>query len=144
MAGLIANLNCKLVYEPTSVLPGAMVGTPSGSWTPAGNAKVSAGNVAILDESCQLIVPSMQINDPSTFTASQVGNTIAPTTFKFTATATKVTAGNQKVLCINDKAQAQATFAGTKIAGPSTVPIQQPYNVTIMIVDPGQTKVTAR
>ena len=143
MPGNIATVNCKMIYDPTSVAPATMIGTPEGTWTPNGNEKVSINDVAILDESCQLTIPSMQIQDPTTFTASQVGSTVAPTVFKFTATSTKVTTNNKKVLCVGDMAQATVNFTGTIVSGPSTAPISKPYVIVIKIIDPGQTKVSA-
>lgn len=143
MPGNIATINCKMIYDSTSVAPATMVGTPNGSWTPNGNEKVSINDVAILDESCQLTIPSMQITDSKTFTASTVGSTTKPTTFKFIATSTKVTTNNKKVLCVGDMAQATVTFEGTIISGPSTAPISNQYVVIIKITDPGQTKVSA-
>lgn len=143
MPGNIATINCKMMYDPTSVTPATMEGTPEGTWAPNGNEKVSIEDVAILDESCQLTIDTMQIKDPKTFTASQVGSTVAPTTFKFTATSTKVTTNNKKVLCVGDMAQATVNFTGTMISGPSTSPTSKSYTIIIKITDPGQTKVSA-
>lgn len=143
MPGNIATINCKMIYDPTSVAPATMIGTPEGTWSPNGNEKVSINNVAILDESCQLTIPSMQIKDPITFTNSEVGSTVAPTTFKFTATSTKVTTNNKKVLCVGDTAQATVNFTGTMISGPSISPTSNSYVIIIKIIDPGQTKVSA-
>ena len=143
MPGNIATVNCKMIYDPTSVAPATMIGTPEGTWTPNGNEKVSINDVAILDESCQLTIPSMQIKDSTIFTASQVGSTVAPTTFKFMATSTKVTTNNKKVLCVGDMAQATVNFTGTIISSPSPAPTSKSYVIIIKIVDPGQTKVSA-
>ena len=143
MPGNIATINCKMIYDPTSVAPATMIGTPKGTWSPNGNEKVSINDVAILDESCQLTIPSMQIKDPITFTNSEVGSTVAPTTFKFTATSTKVTTNNKKVLCVGDMAQATVNFTGTMVSGPSISPTSKSYVIIIKITDPGQTKVSA-
>lgn len=143
MPGNIATINCKMIYDPTSVIPATMIGTPSGTWSPNGNEKVSINDVAILDESCQLTIPSMQIQDSTTFTASKVGSTTEPTTFKFTATSTKVTTNNKKVLCVGDMAQATVKFTGTMVSGPSISPTSKFYVIIIKITDPGQTKVSA-
>lgn len=143
MPGNIATVDCKMMFDQTSVTPATMVGTPNGTWSPNGNEKVSINDVAILDESCQLTIPSMKIQDSKTFTASQVGSTTEPTVFKFIATSTKVTAGNKKVLCVGDIAQATVSFTGTIVSGPSTSPVSVPYVVVIKITDPGQTKVSA-
>lgn len=143
MPGNIATVDCKMIFDQTSVTPATMIGTPDGTWSPNGSEKVSINDTAILDESCQLTIPSMQIQDSATFTASKVGSTTEPTVFKFIATSTKVTTGNKKVLCVGDIAQATVTFTGTIVSGPSTSPTSKPYVVVIKIIDPGQTKVSA-
>ena len=143
MPGNIATVDCKMIFDSTALTPAVMIGTPEGTWSPSGSEKVSINDVAILDESCQLTIPSMQITDSKTFTASKVGSTTGPTVFKFTATSTKVTANNKKVLCVGDMAQATATFTGTIISSPSPAPTSMQYVVVIKIIDPGQTKVSA-
>lgn len=144
MPGNIATISCQLMYDPTAIAPATIAAPPSGVWAPVGNAKVTISGVAILDESCQLTVPSIEITDSTTFTASQVGVTTGPTVFKFTATSTKVTANAQKVLCMGDIAQAVVNFTGTIIAGTSTAPLSRPYTIIIKIADAGQTKVIAQ
>ena len=143
MPGNIATINCKMIYDSTSLTPATMIGIPEGTWSPNGNEKVSINNVAILDESCQLTIPSIQIQDPTTFTASKVGSTVKPTTFKFTATSTKVTTNNKKVLCVGDMAQATVNFTGTMVSGSSISSTSKSYVIIIKIIDPGQTKVSA-